>query len=173
MTSVISAIEAGTGVGVFVDTLGYSFGSRLKLVPVTIEPKPISFGIAARKGRLSPATRSSGNAQRKRPRQWECRRGSVNIFNSARSTAVCRRVTAPQLVGSFVQAVHEFRLSDRLSPRRHKKSSFVQFLFRFLANRGSFANPANRIFATNERHARPIQADARRLCVSESSVTLH
>ena len=55
MTSVISAIEAGAGVGVFVDTLGYSFGSRLKLVPVTPEPKPISFGIAAPKGRLSPA----------------------------------------------------------------------------------------------------------------------
>jgi DNA-binding transcriptional LysR family regulator len=56
MTSVISAIEAGTGVGVSVDALGYSFGSRVKLVRLTPEPKPISFGIAARKGKLSPAT---------------------------------------------------------------------------------------------------------------------
>src|SRR3984893_17746318 len=56
MTSVISAIEAGTGVGVAVDALGYSFGSRVKLVRLTPEPRPLSFGIAARKGRLSPAT---------------------------------------------------------------------------------------------------------------------
>ena len=56
MTSVISAIEAGTGVGIAVDALGYSFGSRVKLVRLTPEPKPISFGIAARNGRLSPAT---------------------------------------------------------------------------------------------------------------------
>jgi DNA-binding transcriptional LysR family regulator len=54
MTSVISAVEAGTGVGVAV--LDYSFGSRVKLVRLTPEPKPFSFGIAARKGRLSPAT---------------------------------------------------------------------------------------------------------------------
>jgi len=39
-----------------VDALGYSFGSRVKLVRLTPEPKPLSFGIAARKGRLSPAT---------------------------------------------------------------------------------------------------------------------
>jgi LysR family transcriptional regulator, benzoate and cis,cis-muconate-responsive activator of ben and cat genes len=56
MTSVISAIEAGTGVGLAVDTLGYSFGSKVKLVRLTPEPKPFSFGIVARKGRLSPAT---------------------------------------------------------------------------------------------------------------------
>jgi DNA-binding transcriptional LysR family regulator len=56
MTSVISAVEAGTGVGAYVDALGHSFGSRVKLVRLTPEPRPISFGIAARKGRLSPAT---------------------------------------------------------------------------------------------------------------------
>jgi DNA-binding transcriptional LysR family regulator len=54
LISVISAIEAGTGVGLTV--LGFSFGSRVKLVRLTPEPKPFSFGIAARKGRLSPAT---------------------------------------------------------------------------------------------------------------------
>jgi DNA-binding transcriptional LysR family regulator len=56
MTSVVSAVEAGTGVAVAVDTVGYTFGNRVKLVRLTPEPKPISFGIAARKGRLSPAT---------------------------------------------------------------------------------------------------------------------
>jgi len=54
MMSVISAIEAGTGAGLAV--LGFSFGSRVKLVRLTPEPKPFSLGIAARKGRLSSAT---------------------------------------------------------------------------------------------------------------------
>ena len=56
MLGVISAIEAGTGVGLAVESIGYSFGNRVKLLRLTPEPKPISFGIAARKGRLSPAT---------------------------------------------------------------------------------------------------------------------
>jgi DNA-binding transcriptional LysR family regulator len=56
MTGVISAVEAGTGVAVALEAFGYSFGNRVKLVRLTPEPKPISFGIAARKGRLSPAT---------------------------------------------------------------------------------------------------------------------
>ena len=54
MTSVISAIEAGTGVGVAVP--GLSFGSQVKLVRLTPEPKPFSFGIVTRKGKLSPVT---------------------------------------------------------------------------------------------------------------------
>ena len=56
MTSVVSAVEAGTGVAVALEAFGYTFGNRVKLVRLTPEPKPISFGIAARKGRLSPAT---------------------------------------------------------------------------------------------------------------------
>jgi DNA-binding transcriptional LysR family regulator len=56
MTSVVSAVEAGTGVAVAPDTLDYTFGNRVKLVRLTPEPKPLSFGIAARKGRLSLAT---------------------------------------------------------------------------------------------------------------------
>jgi DNA-binding transcriptional LysR family regulator len=55
MTSVVSAIEAGTGVGFAVDALSDSFGGRVKLVRLTPGPKPVSFGIFARKGRLSPA----------------------------------------------------------------------------------------------------------------------
>jgi DNA-binding transcriptional LysR family regulator len=65
MTSVISAIEAGTGVGLAV--LGFSFGSRVKLVRLTPEPKPFSLGIAARKGRLSPATKKF----------WQCARDAA------------------------------------------------------------------------------------------------
>src|SRR6266481_8081754 len=56
MMGFISAIEAGTGVAMVVDLLVQSFGSRVELVRLTPEPKPIGFGIAARKGRLSPAT---------------------------------------------------------------------------------------------------------------------
>jgi DNA-binding transcriptional LysR family regulator len=55
MMGLISAIEAGEGVAMVVDLLVQSFGSRMKLVRLTPEPKPIGFGIAARKGRLSPA----------------------------------------------------------------------------------------------------------------------
>jgi DNA-binding transcriptional LysR family regulator len=56
MLGVISAIEAGTGVGLAVGSIGYTFGNRVKLVRLTPEPTPISFGMAARKGRLTPAT---------------------------------------------------------------------------------------------------------------------
>jgi DNA-binding transcriptional LysR family regulator len=56
MSSVISAIEAGTGIGLAVDAFGQSFGSNVKLVRLNPEPKPFSFGIITRKGKLSPAT---------------------------------------------------------------------------------------------------------------------
>jgi DNA-binding transcriptional LysR family regulator len=72
MTSVISAIEAGTGVGVAVDALSYSFGSRVKLTWFTPEPRPLSFGIVTRKGRLNPAAETlwqcAKEAARFRPR---------------------------------------------------------------------------------------------------------
>jgi DNA-binding transcriptional LysR family regulator len=55
MMGLISAIEAGTGVGMVVDLVVQNFGSRVEPVRLTPEPKPISFGIAALKGRLSPA----------------------------------------------------------------------------------------------------------------------
>ena len=53
-SAVMSAVEAGTGVAIATD-FGYSFGNRLKFLHLTPEPKPISIGIAAPKGRLSPA----------------------------------------------------------------------------------------------------------------------
>jgi len=65
MTSVISAVEAGTGVGLAVP--GLSFGSQVKLVRLTPKPKPFSFGIVARKGRLSPATEKF----------WQCAKEAV------------------------------------------------------------------------------------------------
>jgi len=74
MLGVISAIEAGTGVGLAVESIGYSFGNRVKLLRLTPEPKPISFGIAARKGRLSPATEKF----------WQCAKestASIRVFS--------------------------------------------------------------------------------------------
>src|SRR5438876_7299853 len=74
MTGVVSAVEAGTGVAVAVEALGYAFGNRVKLVRLTPEPKPISFGIAARKGRLSPATEKF----------WQCAKqaaASIGVFS--------------------------------------------------------------------------------------------
>jgi len=68
MTSVVSAVEAGNGVAVAVEALGYAFGNRVKLVRLTPEPKPISFGIAARKGRLSPAAEKF----------WQCAREAAS-----------------------------------------------------------------------------------------------
>ncbi len=53
-SAVMSAVEAGTGVAIATD-FGYSFGNRLKFLHITPEPKPISVGIVALKGRLSPA----------------------------------------------------------------------------------------------------------------------
>ncbi len=54
-TGIISAVEAGTGVAIGADTLGHSFGNRVKVLHITPEPKPIPVGIVAAKGRLSPA----------------------------------------------------------------------------------------------------------------------
>lgn len=52
-TGVLSAVEAGTGVAYGVDVFGYSFGNRMKLLHLTPEPKPVSFGIVGTEGRLS------------------------------------------------------------------------------------------------------------------------
>src|SRR5437660_1135011 len=74
MTSVVSAVEAGTGVAVALEAFGYTFGNRVKLVRLTPEPKPISFGIAARKGRVTPATEKF----------WQCAKdaaASIGVFS--------------------------------------------------------------------------------------------
>ena len=62
-----SRVEAGIGIAIGAEAFGYSFGNRVKLVRLTPEPKPISIGIAARKGRLSPATEKF----------WQCAKEAV------------------------------------------------------------------------------------------------
>jgi DNA-binding transcriptional LysR family regulator len=52
---IISAVEAGTGIAIGADTLGHSFGNRVRVLHITPEPKPISVGIVGTKGRLSLA----------------------------------------------------------------------------------------------------------------------
>ena len=61
-SGIISAVEAGTGVTLSIDVLGHSFGNRLKFLHITPEPRPISIGIAALRGHLSPAAEKF----------WEC-----------------------------------------------------------------------------------------------------
>jgi hypothetical protein len=51
---VVSSLEAGSGVPIAVDAYSYTFGHRINLVRLTPELKPMTIGIAARKGRLSP-----------------------------------------------------------------------------------------------------------------------
>src|SRR6202008_3548223 len=72
-SGIISAVEAGTGVTISIDVLGHSFGNRVKLLHITPDPKPISVGIVALKGRLSPAAEkfwqcAKEAASKKRPR---------------------------------------------------------------------------------------------------------
>jgi DNA-binding transcriptional LysR family regulator len=50
-----SAVDAGTGVAIASNTFDYAFGDRVKLVPLTPEPKRVPLGIISRKGKLSPA----------------------------------------------------------------------------------------------------------------------
>ena len=54
MAGILSSVEAGAGVAFGGDVFGYSFGNRVKLLHLTPEPKPISIGLAALKGKLSP-----------------------------------------------------------------------------------------------------------------------
>jgi DNA-binding transcriptional LysR family regulator len=58
----MSSVEAGIGIAIGAEAFGYSFGNRVKLLHITPEPKPISIGIAAPKGRLNRAAEKF----------WEC-----------------------------------------------------------------------------------------------------
>ena len=64
ISSIISAVEAGTGVVIGGDIYRYTFGNRVKLLHLIPEPKPFSIGIAASKGRLSAAAEKF----------WQCAR---------------------------------------------------------------------------------------------------
>ncbi len=72
MSAVMSAVEAGTGVAIATD-FGYSFGNRVKFLHITPEPKPISVGIVAIKGRLSPAAEKF----------WECAKEAASKKTTA------------------------------------------------------------------------------------------
>ncbi len=50
-----SAVDAGTGVALVSDAFDYAFGDRVKILPLTPEPKRVPLGIILRKGRPSPA----------------------------------------------------------------------------------------------------------------------
>ena len=62
ISGVMSSVEAGIGIAIGTEAFGYSFGNRVKLLGLTPEPKPMSIGIAAPKGRLSLAAEKF----------WEC-----------------------------------------------------------------------------------------------------
>jgi LysR family transcriptional regulator, benzoate and cis,cis-muconate-responsive activator of ben and cat genes len=55
LSGILASVEAGTGVAIGMDVFGYSFGNRVKVLNLIPEPKPISVGVAALKGKLSPA----------------------------------------------------------------------------------------------------------------------
>jgi DNA-binding transcriptional LysR family regulator len=57
MAGILSSVEAGAGVAFGGDVFGYSFGPRVKVLHLTPEPKPISIGLAALKGKLSTCRR--------------------------------------------------------------------------------------------------------------------
>ena len=73
ISGIISAVEAGTGVAIGVDVLRHSFGNRVKFLHLTPEPKPISVGIVAIKGRLSPAAEKF----------WECAKEAASKKTTA------------------------------------------------------------------------------------------
>src|SRR4029453_2837560 len=51
-----SAVDAGVGVAIASDAFDYPFRNRVRLLPLTPEPKRVPLGVISRKGRLSPAT---------------------------------------------------------------------------------------------------------------------
>jgi DNA-binding transcriptional LysR family regulator len=50
-----SAVDAGAGVAIASEAFDYAFGDRVKLLPLTPEPKRVPVGIISRKGRPNPA----------------------------------------------------------------------------------------------------------------------
>lgn len=71
VAGLISAVEGGVGVGLAGDRFGHLFGQRVKILPLTPEPRLIPIGLAARKGPLSPAAEKF----------WQCAQGALSIQN--------------------------------------------------------------------------------------------
>ena len=70
VASLISAVEGGRGVGLAGDSFGYVFGNRVKILPLTPDPKMISIGLAARKGTLSSPAQTF----------WQCAKQAHSAF---------------------------------------------------------------------------------------------
>ena len=68
MAGILASVEAGTGVAIGSDVFGYGFGNRLKRLRLIPEPTPISIGIAAPRGRLTPAAEKF----------WQCARDAAS-----------------------------------------------------------------------------------------------
>jgi LysR family transcriptional regulator, benzoate and cis,cis-muconate-responsive activator of ben and cat genes len=75
ISGVMSSVEAGIGIAIGAEAFGYSFGNREKLLRLTPEPKPISIGIAAPKGRLSSEAEKF----------WQCAKEALEMRRSISS----------------------------------------------------------------------------------------
>jgi LysR family transcriptional regulator, benzoate and cis,cis-muconate-responsive activator of ben and cat genes len=62
LSGILASVEAGNGIAIGMNLFGYNFGNRVKVLDLIPEPKPISVGVAALKGKLSPAAEKF----------WEC-----------------------------------------------------------------------------------------------------
>jgi DNA-binding transcriptional LysR family regulator len=71
IASLISAVEAGRGVGLAGNRFGHLFGSRIKILPLTPEPERTPIGLAAPKRTLTPAAEKF----------WECAQQALSACN--------------------------------------------------------------------------------------------
>jgi LysR family transcriptional regulator, benzoate and cis,cis-muconate-responsive activator of ben and cat genes len=76
-SGIMSAVAAGSGVAICIGVFRQSFGSRVKLLRITPEPKPISVGVVGAKGRLSQAA----------AKFWECAKDAASNNEAAKSRA--------------------------------------------------------------------------------------
>ena len=90
LAGILASVEVGTGVAIGMDVFGYSFGNRVKVLDLIPEPKPISIGVAALKGKLSPAAEKilavrEGSSCGEVMRQLSWRLGAVagRLFNAS------------------------------------------------------------------------------------------
>jgi Transcriptional regulator len=65
VSSLITAIEAGTGIAMSSESLRCISGNRLKLLRLTPEPKPLSLGIAGPRTKLDPVAETFWQCARK------------------------------------------------------------------------------------------------------------
>jgi DNA-binding transcriptional LysR family regulator len=73
IASLISAIEAGRGIGLAGDRFGHLFGSRIKILPLSPEPERTPIGLAAPKRILTPAAEAF----------WQCAQQALTAYNRA------------------------------------------------------------------------------------------